>query len=73
MTSRRGTLVEEGARELLQMHGYTVRVIPPGFNKKFPPAHLVATLPIGRDTVHPHPEIVAPALHGRYGHAEMRP
>jgi hypothetical protein len=47
MTSRRGTLVEEGARELLQMHGYTVRVVPPGFNKKFPPAHLVATLPSG--------------------------
>ena len=42
MTSRRGTLVEEGARELLQRHGYTVRVIPPGFNKKYPPAHLVA-------------------------------
>jgi hypothetical protein len=47
MTSRRGTLVEEGARELLQVHGYTVRVIPPGFNKRFPPAHLVATLPTG--------------------------
>ena len=43
MTSRRGTLVENGARELLQVHGYTVRVIPPGFNKRFPPAHLVAT------------------------------
>ena len=42
MTSRRGTLVEDGARELLQLHGYTVRVIPPGFNKKYPPAHLVA-------------------------------
>ena len=47
MTSRRGTLVEEGARELLQLHGYTVDVIPPGFNKKFPPAHLVATRPTG--------------------------
>ena len=42
MTSRRGTLVEDGARELLQIHGYTVRVVPPGFNKKYPPAHLVA-------------------------------
>ena len=42
MTSRRGTLVEEGARELLQVHGYRVRVIPPGFNKNLPPAHLVA-------------------------------
>ena len=47
MTSRRGTLVEEGARELLQVHGYTVQIIPPGFNKRFPPAHLVATLPSG--------------------------
>ena len=43
MTSRRGTLIEQGARELLQVHGYTVRVIPPGFNKRFPPAHLVAS------------------------------
>ena len=47
MTSRRGTLVEDGARELLRLHGYTVDVIPPGFNKKYPPAHLVATLPTG--------------------------
>ncbi|MFA5413920.1 MAG: hypothetical protein WC295_00385 [Methanoregula sp.] len=47
MTSRRGTLVEEGARELLQIHGYTVNVIPPGFNKKYPPAHLVATRSTG--------------------------
>jgi hypothetical protein len=47
MTSRRGTLVEEGARELLQVHGYAVDVIPPGFNKRFPPAHLVATRPTG--------------------------
>lgn len=36
MTSRRGTLVEEGACELLRFHGYTVRVIPPGFNRKYP-------------------------------------
>jgi len=43
MTSRRGTLIEQGARELLQVHGYVVRVIPPGFNKRFPPAHLVAS------------------------------
>jgi len=43
MTSRRGTLIEQGARELLQFHGYTVRVIPFGFNKRFPPAHLVAS------------------------------
>ena len=47
MTSRRGTLVEEGARELLQLHGYMVRVVPPGFNKKYPPAHLVAERPGG--------------------------
>jgi hypothetical protein len=43
MTSRRGTLIEQGARELLQVHGYVVRVIPTGFNKRFPPAHLVAS------------------------------
>lgn len=43
MTSRRGTLIEQGARELLQVHGYIVRIIPPGFNKRFPPAHLVAS------------------------------
>ena len=43
MTSRRGTLVEQGARELLQVNGYTVRIIPCGFNKRLPPAHLVAT------------------------------
>ena len=47
MTSRRGTLVEAGARELLQIHGYTVRVIPPGFNKRLPPVHLIATRPSG--------------------------
>jgi hypothetical protein len=47
MTSRRGTLVEEGARELLQIHGYTVRILPPGFNKRLPPAHLIATRPSG--------------------------
>ena len=42
MTSRRGKLVEEGARQLLQVNGYTVTVIPPGYNKGYPPAHLVA-------------------------------
>jgi len=47
MTSRRGTLVEEGARELLQIHGYTVRILPPGFNKRLPPVHLIATRPSG--------------------------
>jgi len=43
MTSRRGTLVEDGAREQLQIHGYTVCILPPGFNKRYPPAHLVAS------------------------------
>lgn len=47
MTSRRGTLVEDGARELLQFNGYTVRVIPTGYNKRLPPAHLVASQPPG--------------------------
>jgi len=47
MTSRRCVLIEEGAREQLQIHGYTVRVIPPGFNKQQPPGHLIATLPSG--------------------------
>ena len=47
MTSRRGTLVEEGARELLQVHGYSVWIVPVHFNKRFPPAHLVATRPSG--------------------------
>jgi len=47
MTSRRGTLVEDGARELLQVHGYNVRVIPPGFNRQYPPVHLVAAMPSG--------------------------
>jgi hypothetical protein len=47
MTSRRGTLIEQGARELLQFHRYAVRVIPFGFNKRFPPVHLVATRPSG--------------------------
>ena len=44
MTSRRSTLIEQGAKELLQVHGFTVRVIPPvGFDKRLPPAHLVAS------------------------------
>lgn len=47
MTSRRGTLVEDGARELLQVHGYRVWVIPPGFDKRLPPVHLVAERPSG--------------------------
>jgi hypothetical protein len=43
MTSRRCTLIEEGAREHLQLHGYQVRLVPAGINKRDPPAHLVAT------------------------------
>jgi len=43
MTSRRGTVIEQGASELLQTHGYSVRVIPCGFDKRAPPAHLVAS------------------------------
>jgi hypothetical protein len=43
MTSRRGTIIEEGAREILQMHGYSVRIVPSGFDRRSPPAHLVAT------------------------------
>ena len=43
MTSRRCSLVEDGARELLRFHGYTVRVLPAGFDRRLPPAHLVAT------------------------------
>ena len=49
MTSRRGKLIEEGARELLQIHGYTVRTIPPEFNKRYPPAHLVASRGTGEN------------------------
>ena len=45
MTSRRGKLIEEGARQLLQVYGYTVQILPPGYNKGFPPAHLVAERP----------------------------
>jgi hypothetical protein len=47
MTSRRGTLIENGARELLQLHGYSVRVLPPGFHRRLPPVHLIATHPSG--------------------------
>ena len=43
MTSRRGTVIEDGAAELLMMHGYAVRVVPSGFDRRSPPAHLVAS------------------------------
>ncbi|MFA4861420.1 hypothetical protein [Methanoregula sp.] len=47
MTSRRCTLIEEGARELLQLNGYTVQVVPHGVNTRYPPVHLIATGPSG--------------------------
>ncbi|MFA4826141.1 MAG: hypothetical protein WC593_13395 [Methanoregula sp.] len=47
MTSRRCALMEDVAREQLQLHGYSVRILPPGFLKLEPPAHLIATLPSG--------------------------
>lgn len=47
MTSRRCALMEDVAREQLQLHGYSVRILPPGFLKQEPPAHLIATLPSG--------------------------
>lgn len=47
MTSRCCSLVEDGGHELLQFHGYKVWVLPVGFNKRFPPVHIVATRPSG--------------------------
>jgi hypothetical protein len=43
MTSRRCTLLEEGARELLELDHYTVRIVPVGYRRLLPPAHLVAS------------------------------
>jgi hypothetical protein len=43
MTSRRGRLIEEGARELLQLNGYSVQIIPHVFDQRYPPAHIIAT------------------------------
>jgi hypothetical protein len=45
MTSRRSTLIEQGACELLQRHGYAVEIAPPGYPRKYPPVHLIATRP----------------------------
>lgn len=42
MTSRRCTVLEQGAREQLMMNGYEVRILPTGQNKRQSPAHLVA-------------------------------
>jgi len=43
VTSRRCTILEEGVRELLELHHYTVRIMPVGCNKHYPPAHIVAS------------------------------
>ena len=43
MTSRRCTVLEQGACEQLRLHGYEVRIIPNGHgDKRLPPAYLVA-------------------------------
>ncbi|MDD1699530.1 MAG: hypothetical protein LUQ04_01920 [Methanoregula sp.] len=43
MTSRRCIVLEEGVRELLALHHYRVRIVPVGYNRHFPPVHLVAS------------------------------
>ena len=64
MTSRRSRLIEDGARELLQFHGYKVRVLPEDSTSGFPrpissqPGHL------GGDAVHPDHETLSPVLLG---------
>jgi hypothetical protein len=43
MTSRRCTVLEQGACEQLRLHGYEVRIVPNGQgDKRLPPAYLVA-------------------------------
>jgi len=43
MTSRRCTVLEQGACELLRLNGYEVRIVPNGQgDKRLPPAYLVA-------------------------------
>jgi hypothetical protein len=42
MTSRRCTVLEQGACEQLRLHGYEVRILPAWDDKRLPPAHLVA-------------------------------
>jgi hypothetical protein len=43
MTSRRCTVLEQGACEQLRFHGYEVRIVPNGQgDKRLPPAYLVA-------------------------------
>jgi hypothetical protein len=43
MTSRRCIVLEEGVRELLELHHYTVRIVPVGYPHHSPPVHLVAS------------------------------
>jgi hypothetical protein len=43
MTSRRCTVLEQGACEQLRLQGYELRIIPAGDGKRLPPAHLVAS------------------------------
>ena len=43
MTSRRCTLLEEGARELLELNHYAVRIVPVGYHRHLPAVHLVAS------------------------------
>ncbi|MDO9550250.1 MAG: hypothetical protein Q7J03_04695 [Methanoregula sp.] len=43
MTSRRCTVLEQGASEQLRLQGYEIRIIPTGDGKRLPPAHLVAS------------------------------
>ena len=43
MTSRRCIVLEEGVRELLELHHYTVRIVPVGYPRHSPPVHLVAS------------------------------
>ena len=43
MTSRRCIVLEEGVRELLELHHYAVRIVPVGYPQHSPPVHLVAS------------------------------
>lgn len=43
MTSRRCIVLEDGIRELLELNHYTIQMVPVGYNKHSPPAHLIAS------------------------------
>ncbi|MDO9326811.1 MAG: hypothetical protein Q7T80_17825 [Methanoregula sp.] len=47
MTSRRCTVLEQGALELLRLNGYEVRIDSTGQNQQRPLAHLVASQKAG--------------------------